>query len=181
MRSLPVGPLVADCVSHRQAAYGQAGFETTTSIFQVNSGKTAIARAAAKFNEAPGLADMANAPGPPPRCGVGGFVGLPEPALSDEVPGCNDDGGSVHRRWSCRCQRVVHAGNLPGVQARDIEQTVGTDVQNGEGAVEHARRRAIHHFDDDAGQANALTGEVGNAGDIFLSEHAHEGRVGQRV
>ena len=47
--------------------------------------------------------------------------------------------------------------------------------------MDHALRRAVHHFDDDAGLASALTREVGNAGDIFLPEHAHEGLAGQRV
>ena len=109
------------------------------------------------------------------------FVWLPGAASGDKAPGRIDDGASCTLSRSCRFERVVHTGELLGAQALDIQQTVSIDVENGEGPVHHARRCAIHQFHDDAGLANALSGKVGNTGDVFPPEHSHEGRAGQRV
>jgi hypothetical protein len=109
------------------------------------------------------------------------FVGLPGAASGDKAPGRIDDGSSVALSRACKFERVVHAGELLGSQALDIQPTVSIDVEDGERPVHHARRLASHHFHDDAGLAYALSGEVGNAGDLFPPEHSHESRAGQRV
>ena len=80
-----------------------------------------------------------------------------------------------------RCQRVAHAGDLLVVQACKVQPTVGADVEDGKGAVQHAQRHAIHQFDDKAGLADTLIGEVRYSCHVFLPEHAHERRTGQLV
>jgi hypothetical protein len=109
------------------------------------------------------------------------FVWLPGATSGDEAPGRIDDGASLALTRSYRFNGIVHTGELLGAQALDIQQTVSIDVENGVRPVHHARRFAIHHFHDDAGLANALSGKVRNAGDLFPPEHSHEGRAGQRV
>lgn len=75
----------------------------------------------------------------------------------------------------------VQSGDLLGVEAVDIQKTIGLDVKNGESRVHHPQRRAVDHLDDDARLANTLPSKVGNTGQVFLPKHAHERGVGQRV
>jgi len=70
---------------------------------------------------------------------------------------------------------------LLGVEAVDIQQTIGLDVENGESRVNHPQRRAVDHLDDDARLAHTLSGKVRYTGQVFLPKHAHEGGAGQRV
>lgn len=116
------------------------------------------------------------------RCGIDpaqeADVRFSCPASGNEAAGRIDDRCSGRRRSCYRRQQVIHACNLPGVEACDIKQAVGADVENGECAVHDAQRTSIVQFDNDAGQADALTREVGYSIDVLLSKHAHEGCTG---
>ena len=90
-------------------------------------------------------------------------------------------GPALPRAGLAGSNKVVHTGELLGAQALDIQQTVGIDVENGEGPVHYARGCAKYQFHDDAGLANALSGKVGNTSDVFPPEHSQVGRAGKRV
>ena len=109
------------------------------------------------------------------------LIRLPGSAASDEATGGIDDLRHAPAIRSLRGARVTHTGKLLGVPALDIEHTILIDVKNGESAADYPRWRTIHHGNDHAGLANALPGEFGNAGDGFLAQHSHKGRVGQCV
>ncbi|QCB46940.1 hypothetical protein [Hydrogenophaga sp. PAMC20947] len=109
------------------------------------------------------------------------LIRLPGSAASDEATGGIDDLRHASAIWSLGCKRVTHTGGLLGVPAFNIEHTIPIDVENGECAADYLRWRAIHHGDNHADLANALACEFGNAGDGFLAQHSHEGRVGQSV
>jgi hypothetical protein len=70
---------------------------------------------------------------------------------------------------------------LLAVQALDIEETVGIDLEDGESRVHHARWRATNQLDDGAGLAYTLSSKVRYSGHVFLSKHSHEGSAGQSV
>ena len=62
----------------------------------------------------------------------------------------------------------------------------GNRTHRTNGTREHANtrtreRRFNHQFHDDAGLANALSGKVGNTGDVFAPDPSREGRAGQHV
>jgi hypothetical protein len=109
------------------------------------------------------------------------FVWFPGAASGDKAPGRFDDGAACALTRTCKFKRIVHTGELLGVQALHVQQAVSINVKNAKGPVDHARRCAIHHFNHDAGLANALSSKVWNTGEVFASERSCEGRAGQRV
>ena len=99
------------------------------------------------------------------------FVGLPGATSGNEALSRIDDGALCTLctlRPTCRLERVVHAGELLGAQALDIQQAVGIDVENGESPVHHTDWCSAHYYHNDAGLTNALPGKVGNTGAALL-------------
>jgi hypothetical protein len=70
-----------------------------------------------------------------PECGClnasqQAFVGLPGAACGDKAPGCINDRTSITLSPTCGLERVDNAGELLGVQAVDIQQTVSVDFED---------------------------------------------------
>ena len=90
------------------------------------------------------------------------FVCLPEATFGDEALGRIEDAASLELTRTGRFKAIVYTGELLRAQSFDFQHTVSIDVENGVRPVRHTPRFAIHHFHEDAGPANAVSGKVRN-------------------